>query len=164
MSIETPVQDERTGPQTAARSPVVAVQGLTKRYGAVTALDGVSFALAPGIVGLLGANGAGKSTLIKLLLGLITPDAGSAAVLGYDAASDGIAARRWIGYMPEHDCLPDDVPAAEFVAHMGELSGLPPREARGRAADVLRYVGLDEDRRLLHGYEAARQACRGTGS
>jgi ABC-2 type transport system ATP-binding protein len=129
------------------------VAGLTKRYGSVTALDGVGFTVERGIVGLLGANGAGKSTLIKLLLGLLVPDAGGARVLGHDVTRDGVRARAWIGYMPEHDCLPDDLSAAEFVAHMGELSGLPPREAQGRAADVLRYVGLDEERyRPMGGY------------
>lgn len=134
-------------------APVIAVEGLTKRYGTVTALDAVSFRVESGIVGLLGANGAGKSTIIKLLLGLITPDAGSAAVLGRDVTQEGLLARSWTGYMPEHDCLPDDMPAAEFVAQMAQLSGLPPREARSRAADALRYVDLDEARyRPMGGY------------
>lgn len=132
---------------------VITVTGLSKRYGPVTALDGVSFAVRPGITGLLGANGAGKSTLIKLLLGLVEPNAGTATVLGYDVARHGLRARERIGYMPEHDCLPADVSAAEFVAHMAQLSGLPPRQAWSRAADTLRYVGLDEERyRPIGGY------------
>lgn len=140
---ETPGVDE----------PVITVAGLTKRYGPVTALDGVSFAVQPGITGLLGANGAGKSTLIKILLGLVAPDAGAATVLGYDVARHGLRARERIGYMPEHECLPTDVSAAEFVAHMAQLSGLPPRPAWTRAADTLRYVGLDEERyRPIGGY------------
>ncbi len=146
-----------SGPPGAASEPpndaVITVSGLTKRYRTVTALDAVTFRAARGIVGLLGANGAGKSTLIKILLGLLEPDGGSATVLGYDVTSQGLRAREWIGYMPEHDCLPDDVPAAEFVGHMGQLAGLPPREAQGRAADALRYVGLDEARyRAIGGY------------
>lgn len=133
--------------------PVITVMGLTKRYGPVTALDGVSFAVQPGITGLLGANGAGKSTLIKMLLGLVGPDAGTATVLGYDVARHGLRARERVGYMPEHDCLPADVSAAEFVAHMAQLSGLPPRQAWIRTADTLRYVGLDEERyRPIGGY------------
>jgi ABC-2 type transport system ATP-binding protein len=139
--------------ETLPDAATIAVAGLTKRYSRVTALDGVSFVVPPGITGLLGPNGAGKSTLIKILLGLLDADTGSATVLGYDALHDGLRARQWIGYMPEHDCLPDDATAAEFVAHMGELSGLPPRPSQQRAADVLRYVGLDEARyRPMGGY------------
>ena len=131
----------------------IAVDGLTKRYGAVTALDGLSFSLERGIVGLMGANGAGKSTLIKILLGLLPPTSGTARVLGLDATTQGLHARERIGYMPEHDCLPPDVSAFAFITHMAQLSGLPPREAQGRAADTLRYVGLDEARyRPIGGY------------
>src|SRR3712207_4968164 len=126
---------------------------LTKRYGQVTALEGLTFALERGIVGLMGASGAGKSTLIKILLGLLPPTSGSARVLGLDATTEGLRARERIGYMPEHDCLPPDVSASAFIAHMAQLSGLPPREAQGRAADTLRYVGLDEARyRPIGGY------------
>lgn len=133
--------------------PIVAVMELTKRYGPVTALDAVSCTVMDGITGFLGANGAGKSTLIKILLGLVEPDAGAATVLGYDVARHGLRAREHIGYMPEHDCLPADTSAAEFVAHMAQLSGLPPRQAWIRAADTLRYVGLDEERyRPIGGY------------
>jgi ABC-2 type transport system ATP-binding protein len=135
------------------REAVITTSGLTKRYGRVLALDSVSFAASQGIIGLLGPNGAGKSTMIKILLGLIEPDGGSATVLGHDAVHDGVRARQYIGYMPEHDCLPEDATAAEFVAHMGGVSGLPPRESQQRAADVLRYVGLDEARyRPIGGY------------
>src|SRR5262249_19690987 len=126
---------------------------LTKRYGSVTALEGLTFTLDHGIVGLMGANGAGKSTLIKILLGLLPPTSGRAQVLGMDATTHGLKARERIGYMPEHDCLPPDVSAAAFIANMAQLSGLPPREAQGRAADTLRYVGLDEARyRPIGGY------------
>jgi ABC-2 type transport system ATP-binding protein len=133
--------------------PTIEVSGLTKRYGDVTALDGLTFSLERGIVGLMGANGAGKSTLIKILLGLVQPTSGSARVLGLDASTEGLHARERIGYMPEHDCLPPDMSAAAFLAHMAQLSGLPPREAQGRAADTLRYVGMDEERyRPIGGY------------
>lgn len=131
----------------------IEVSGLTKRYGSITALEGLTFALERGIVGLMGANGAGKSTLIKILLGLLAPTSGSASVLGLDSTSDGLHARERIGYMPEHDCLPPDMSAMGFLTHMAQLSGLPPREAQGRAADTLRYVGLDEERyRRIGGY------------
>ena len=118
---------------------------LTKSYGSVRALDGVSFELNEGITGLLGSNGAGKTTSLKLFMGLIDPDAGSVEVLGHDTrASPEFRAR--IGYAPEHDCLPAGVPAAEFLAYMGEVSGLPRAAARLRASDVLRHVGLFEER------------------
>ena len=120
-------------------------RNLTKRYGPVRALDNASFEVEEGITGLLGANGAGKSTALKLFLGLISPDSGSAEFLGTDIRSD-VLARQRLGYMPEHDCLPDAVPAAEFVAHMAEVSGLPRVEARVRATDILRHVGLFEER------------------
>ena len=118
---------------------------LTKHYGATVALDGVSFEVSEGITGLLGANGAGKSTAIKLFLGLLRPTAGAATVLGEEPYRN-VGVRERLGYMPEHDCLPDNVSGAEFLAHMAQLSGLPPGEARTRAADTLRHVGLDEER------------------
>ena len=118
---------------------------LTKSYGPVRALDGVSFEIGTGITGLLGSNGAGKTTSLKLFTGLIDPDAGSVEVLGRDTrASPEYRAR--IGYAPEHDCLPGSVPAAEFLAYMAEVSGLPRSAARLRASDVLRHVGLFEER------------------
>src|SRR5215208_7584627 len=116
------VQTSLGEPTAATVAATIAVHGLTKRYGTVTALEGLTFSLERGIVGLMGANGAGKSTLIKILLGLLHPTSGSARVLGVDAVAHGITARERIGYMPEHDCLPPDVSAFAFVAHMAQLS------------------------------------------
>ncbi len=125
---------------------------LTKRYRDVVALDAVDFEVTDGVTGLLGANGAGKSTAIKLFLSLLRPTSGSAEVLGEDA-SRSVEVRSRLGYMPEHDCLPSGVTAAEFLTHMAELSGLPPPQARSRAADTLRHVGLFEERyRPMDGY------------
>ncbi len=118
---------------------------LTKHYGSVRAIDGATFDIEEGITGLLGANGAGKSTTLKLFLGLLRPDSGSAEFLGVDS-DDPVTARQRIGYMPEHDCLPDALPAAEFLTHMAEVSGIPRVAARVRATDVLRHVGLFEER------------------
>jgi ABC-2 type transport system ATP-binding protein len=135
---------------------VIEASGLTKRYhgaarGAVTALDGLTLAVPPGVIGLVGANGAGKSTLIKILLGLLAPSSGSAAVLGYDVVDQAERIRTLVGYMPEHDCLPPDVTATEFVTHMGRMAGLPPTAAKERAAESLRHVGLHEERYRLIG-------------
>ena len=131
---------------------LLAARNLQKVYGDVIALAGIDFEINEGVTGLLGANGAGKSTAIKLFLGLIQPTAGTAEVLGVDAAST-VEVRSRLGYMPEHDCLPGNVSAAEFLTHMAELSGLPPNHARSRAADTLRHVGLFEERyRPMGGY------------
>ena len=126
---------------------LVQTQTLTKRYGAtVLALDSLSVNIGPGVTGLVGANGAGKSTLIKILLGLLAPTSGSATMLGHDVVTEGPTVRQHVGYMPEHDCLPSDVSATEFVAHMARISGLPKSAARERTADILRHVGLFEER------------------
>ncbi|MGI5212122.1 ABC transporter ATP-binding protein [Plantactinospora sp. CA-290183] len=133
---------------------LIATQSLTKTYGGrVTALSDLTVTIEPGIVGLVGANGAGKSTFIKILLGLLAPTSGQARVLGLDPTIDGQSVRARVGYMPEHDCLPPDLSAAEFVTHMGRMSGLPRTAARERASEALRHVGLYEERyRQIGGY------------
>jgi ABC-2 type transport system ATP-binding protein len=134
--------------------PLLTTDALTKRYpGGVTALDGLTLELEPGIIGLVGANGAGKSTLLRILLGLLDSTSGGATVLGHDIRTEGTTLRRYVGYMPESDCLPPDVTATDFVGQMGRLSGLPKAAARERAAEVLRHVGLYEERyRPIGGY------------
>ena len=121
-------------------------RSLTKRYPAVTAVDGLDVDVPAGRVGLVGANGAGKTTLFRMMLGVSHPTSGTLEVCGIDVAKDPIGVRSLLGYMPEHDCLPLDQTAADVVATFGELSGLPPRDARQRASDVLDLVGLDEAR------------------
>ncbi|HET7351239.1 MAG TPA: ABC transporter ATP-binding protein [Marmoricola sp.] len=132
---------------------LIRTDALTKRFGSVTAVEELTLDVRPGITGLVGANGAGKSTLLKILLGLLPATAGSASVLTLDVATQGPAIRERVGYMPEHDCLPPDVSATEFVVHMARMSGLPTTSARERAADTLRHVGLYEERyRPMGGY------------
>jgi len=138
--------------------PVVEVQGLSKRYGAVQALRSVDVVVEHGCTGLVGSNGAGKSTLLKLLLGLLAPDRGRATVLGHDVASDPLGVRARVGYLPEGPCLPSDVTAADFVAFMGQLGGLPPRAARERSSEVCYQVGLEEERyRPIGGFSTGMQ-------
>jgi ABC-2 type transport system ATP-binding protein len=133
--------------------PLIALESLTKRFGQVTALDAITLTLEPGIIGLVGANGAGKTTLLKILLGLLAPTSGRALVLDRDARLEGTVVRERVGYMPEHDCLPPDVSATDLVTHLGELSGLPRAASRERTAEVLRHVGLYEERyRPIAGY------------
>jgi ABC-2 type transport system ATP-binding protein len=136
---------------------LVETQALTFRYpgpgGGVLALDDLTIVIEPGIVGLVGANGAGKSTLLRILLGLLEPTAGTATVFDLDVKRDGSRIRERIGYMPEHDVLPPDISATDLVTHLAEMSGLPRSAARERAAEVLRHVGLFEERyRPIGGY------------
>jgi ABC-2 type transport system ATP-binding protein len=97
------------------------------------------------VTGLLGPNGAGKSTAIKLFLGLIRPSVGSAEVMGIKPY-ESVEARARLGYMPEHEALPSGITASEFLMHMAQVSGLPPDQARTRAADILRHVDIGEER------------------
>ncbi len=124
---------------------LIRARDLTKSYGSVRALDGVSFEIGEGITGLLGSNGAGKTTSLKLFMGLLVPESGSVEVLGQDPRLSPEFRTR-IGYGPEHDCLPKGVSAAEFLAYMAEVSGLSRTAARLRASDMLRHVGLFEER------------------
>ena len=126
-------------------TPLLEAKSLTKHYGPTIALESVSFQIDGGVTGLLGPNGAGKSTAIKLFLGLIDPTSGSAEVMG-ERPYESLEIRGRLGYMPEHNCLPRSMTASEFLTHMAQVSGLPPAYARTRAADMLRHVGLDEER------------------
>jgi ABC-2 type transport system ATP-binding protein len=133
---------------------LISIRALTKRYGTlVTALDSLTVDVEPGIIGLVGSNGAGKSTLIKILLGLIEPTSGDATVFDLDVRRHGTQIRELVGYMPEHDCLPPDMSATDWVSHLALMSGLPRTAARERTAEVLRHVGLYEERyRAIGGY------------
>jgi ABC-2 type transport system ATP-binding protein len=133
---------------------IIATENLTKTYGGrVTALADLTVAVEPGVIGLVGANGAGKSTFIKIMLGLLAPTGGSVRVFGLDPTVEPDKVRARVGYMPEHDSLPPDVSAAEFVTHLGRMSGLPRTAARERASEALRHVGLYEERyRQIGGY------------
>ena len=125
---------------------VVTADGVVKRFGAVTALAGVTVEISSGVTGLLGANGAGKTTLLGLLLGLGHPDAGRLEVLGLDPVAAGPDLRAVVGYSPEHRMLPPDVRAFDLVTHLAEVHGLPRRQATARASDALWQVGLGEER------------------
>ena len=125
---------------------ILSADGVVKRFGAVTALSGVTVDVTEGITGLLGANGAGKTTLLGLALGLTLPDAGRIEVLGLDPVTAGPDVRAIVGYSPEHQLLPPEVQAYDLVAHLAEIHGLPHRAAATRASDALYQVGLGEER------------------
>jgi ABC-2 type transport system ATP-binding protein len=134
--------------------------GLTKIYGAHTALVGLDLTVAPGeIYGLLGANGAGKSTTIKLFLGLLQPDAGSATIDGVDVAKDPMSARRRLLYIPEMVALYDELTGLENLAYFAELGQVEDRSPT-RLKACLSDAGLQDgafDRRVSAYSKGMRQ-------
>ena len=131
---------------------VVSVKRLEKRYGPTLALGGVSLEVEPGtLFGLLGQNGAGKTTLVKILLGLVAPTAGEAALLGRPVGTS--SARREVGYLPEDHRLPEYHTSTSLLDLYGALQGIPRRERRRRAAELLDLLGLGGRQRLrIRGY------------
>jgi ABC-2 type transport system ATP-binding protein len=127
-------------------TPLIDLQHVTLCYGSLTALDDVSLSVAPGRIGLLGPNGAGKSTLLKLVMGLLTPTAGSGTVLGHPLGGDGWQLRRKIGFMPEADALVPGMTGVEYVALAGELCGMPRKQAQRRGHEVLTYLEMEDAR------------------
>ena len=142
----TPVSATLRPPAGAAPEQVILAKGLVKRWGSNTVLDHASFHIGRGVTGLLGANGAGKTTFFGMVLGFHGGDGGELNVFGMDPISQGSEVRARIGYSPEHDALPFDSRAHDFVRHVAELHGIPSREAIGRASDALFEVGLGEER------------------
>jgi ABC-2 type transport system ATP-binding protein len=122
------------------------LEGVTKTYGAVTALNNLSVTVPAGAIGLLGPNGSGKTTLIRTVLGLITIDKGSGQILGKDFRRRQLDIRREVGFAPEDECLFPRTVGVEFVAYAGELVGMATKDAMQRAHEVLDYVGLGEAR------------------
>ncbi len=125
---------------------LITVTNLTMRFGEHRALDDVGFSVQPGVTGLVGANGAGKTTFMSIALGLRKPTNGSVRVLGLEPVADGAKLRSLVSYGPERNILPDEMPAVDFVKHLAEVRGMPRKEARNRASDVLWLVGLGEER------------------
>jgi ABC-2 type transport system ATP-binding protein len=125
---------------------LIELEGVTKTYGELVALDAVDLTLEPGRIGLLGPNGAGKSTMLKTLLGLVEHDSGVVKVFEEEVHRDPFAIRARIGFMPEGDSVMPELTALQYTSFAGELSGLPKPEAVSRAHQVLHYVGLGEAR------------------
>ena len=129
-------------------SHVIEVRNLRKRFGGVTAVNGISFAARNGkITGILGENGAGKTTTLALICGLLTPDAGSIRIDG--AAGGGLETRRRIGALLDHQGLYPRLTARENIAYFGALQGLSAAALDRRVEHVLAALGLDRiaDRR-----------------
>ncbi len=121
------------------------IQSLTRAYGALRALDDVTFTVGAGaIVGLLGANGAGKSTLLRTAAGLQPPDRGSVRVAGLDLWAAPIEAKRRLGYAAEEPSFYEELSADEYLAFVAAVRGLDPGEARERARALAERLGLAE--------------------
>jgi len=124
-------------------APVIAAQGLTKRYGKATVVDGITFDVAKGeIFGLLGPNGAGKTTTILMMLGLTDVSAGDIRVLDHDPVRDPLGVKRRVGYLPDQVGFYDNLTAADNLAYTARLMGIPARERARRLTDALARVRL----------------------
>ena len=116
------------------------------KYGRILGLDHFTADIPKGIIGLLGPNGAGKSTFIKSLLGLVERDHGSIKIKKLDPEKNLTKIRDMIGYMPEHECLIDQMNSVQLVTYMAQISGLRGDRSKQRTHEILDFVGLDEER------------------
>ena len=123
---------------------IVDIHHVSRSFGSVQALRDVNLALEAGTIGLVGNNGAGKSTLLKVLLGLLEPDQGDGTILDCDIRHASRELRGRVGYMPEAAAIVPMLKGVEFVSFAGDLYGMPHRDAKRRAHEVLNYVGLGE--------------------
>jgi ABC-2 type transport system ATP-binding protein len=121
------------------------VEGLSKAFGTLRAVDNVSFAVRAGeLYGLLGPNGAGKTTTLSIIAGLLRPDAGEVVVDGVHLQDDPQRARRFLGVVPQELALYEELTARENLEFWGRLAGLSAREARRRAAELLEALALTD--------------------
>jgi len=124
----------------ASEPPLIEIRGLTKRFGAFTAVDNVSFTVARGeVLGFLGPNGAGKSTTMRMLAGFMTPTAGTASICGHDVQTDSVAARKMLGFLPEGAPTYPDMTVVGFLRFCAAIRGYDGSELRDR---VERAVGM----------------------
>lgn len=123
----------------------IAIDKLSKNYGRINALSGVSFKIEPGeVIGLLGPNGAGKTTLMKILTGYLEPDSGDVRVHGIDVITNALAAQRRIGYLPESAPLYGEMLVQEYLEMMAALRGVPLENRRTRILEAIRATGLTQ--------------------
>ena len=126
-----------------ANTPVILFDRVSKTYGRISALGGVSLGISGGVTGILGLNGAGKSTMFKLMMGKIKPSSGAIRLFGTDPWKNPAPYSR-IGFVPEHEKLYDWMTALDFVTTFARLHGMTRDEATKEAERVLSFVSLDE--------------------
>jgi ABC-2 type transport system ATP-binding protein len=139
--------------------PAIATEGLTRRFGGLTAVQSVNLRVAPGqFFGFLGPNGAGKSTTIKMLTGLLAPTSGRIEILGLDLASHPLEVKRQIGVVPEGMALFGRLTGAEYLNFAGRMYGLDRDTAARRAAELLEFMELaDRPKALVTDYSHGMQ-------
>jgi len=142
-----------------AVSPVISTDGLTRSFSTGIALDGLSFdARAGEVVALLGPNGAGKTTTVRLLNGILRPDAGRASVLGFDPETDGEEVRRRTGVLTENAGLDDRLTALENLEFTGRIRGMSAAEARRRSRELLeRFMISDRADHPVQGFSTGQR-------
>ncbi|HZH29144.1 MAG TPA: ABC transporter ATP-binding protein [Azospirillaceae bacterium] len=124
---------------------MIEVSGLGKRFGALQAVDEVSFSVERGeVVGFLGPNGAGKSTTMKMITGFLAPSAGTAVVCGHDVRTDRRAVQACLGYLPEGAPAYGDMPVGDFLDFVGKLRGMGGARRRDRIAEMVHRLQLAE--------------------
>jgi ABC-2 type transport system ATP-binding protein len=124
---------------------MIEIKNLTKKFGSIIVLDGISFSVNKGeVLGFLGPNGAGKSTTMKIITSFWSPNGGSVEVDGIDVAKDSIAARRKIGYLPETVPLYDDMRVFEYLKFVAEIRGIEKDQVQSRVKEVLKKCGLEK--------------------
>jgi ABC-2 type transport system ATP-binding protein len=132
---------------------MIEVSGLIKDFGAVRAVDRVTFAVAQGeVVGFLGPNGAGKTTTLRVLTGFHPATAGSVRVFGLDVLTDSLRVRAGLGYLPENVPIYPDLRVEEYLAFRAALKGVPRRLVRARVVETMELAGVTEVRRRLVGH------------
>jgi ABC-2 type transport system ATP-binding protein len=130
----------------------IEVSHLVKTYGTLTAVNDLSFTVKRGeIVGLLGPNGAGKSTTMRILTGYLPANSGSVRICGHPVASEPEATKRYVGYMPENNPLPDDMRVSEYLWFRGRLKEMPRARLRARIDEVLELCDLKRNRHRILG-------------
>lgn len=133
-------------------SRAIVVDGLTRRFGDFTAVNGIGFEVAQGeVFGFLGANGAGKTTAIRMLIGLLAPTAGRAEVAGHDVARDAEQVRRRIGYMSQRFSLYEDLTVRENIALYGGIYGLDDAAIAARGGALVAELRLERHADALVG-------------
>ena len=128
-------------------SALIEIDGLTKRFGAFTAVDSVSFRVARGeVLGFLGPNGAGKSTTMRMLAGFMIPTAGTARICGHDVQTDGVAARRMLGFLPEGAPTYPEMSVTGFLRFCAKIRGFSGAELDRRVDHALGLTRLESVR------------------